>query len=184
MRPIILLLILVTTSVVEAEQSPPQVTVSYIGGEYRVEVEAILEGEPDAVFDILTDVRSWPQLSDIIVDVEVQSVPEATRQRVRTVSRGCVLAFCKTVKQVQWFETGPDWTIQAEVIADESDLRSGWARTRLESVDGGTLFRYEMALVPDFWVPPLIGPAMIRYKLRREAEETARIVESRATQRR
>src|SRR5690606_11084830 len=103
-------------------------------------------------------------LSDIIIESHIEEILDPFRLRVSMESRGCVLAFCKTVRQVQWMETSADWTITATIMPEHSDLRSGWARTRLEAVGDSTRFRYEMAIVPDFWVPPFIGPAVIRYK--------------------
>lgn len=180
MRILLTLLAVLAVSATASATDVSRVDVSYKDGEYRVQVEAYFDASRDVVFDILTDYISWPGLSDIIKTSTVEGVDEALRHRVRTVSRGCVLAFCKTVEQVQWMEIGLDGSITAVVVPEESDLRSGWAHTRLETVGGLTRFSYEMVLVPDFWVPPFIGPAVIRYKLRREAEDTARLVDLRA----
>jgi len=175
------LLVALAVSVSATASGVSRVEVSYKDGEYRVQVEAFFTASEDVVFDILTDYNSWHGLSDMIVSSAVEGVDEDSRHRVRMVARGCVLAFCKTVEQVQWMEIGADGSITAFVVPEESDLRSGWAHTRLESVGGLTRFNHEMTLVPDFWVPPLIGPAVIRYKLRREAEDSARLVGQRAS---
>lgn len=154
-----------------------QVTVDYEGGEYRVQVEALLNAPADVVFDILTDFDSWPHISGLIVEATVEDAAGPAHHRVRIRSRGCVFAFCKTIDQVQWVTTNGSWHIEAEVLPQYSDLRSGWARTELVPEGSVTRFHYEMTLVPDFWVPPLIGPAVLRHKLREEAIETARTVE-------
>jgi hypothetical protein len=155
-----------------------QINVSYTDGEYRVTVDTLLNASPDVVFDILTDYDSWPHLSSLIVESQVEESTGPANHRVRTRSRGCVLAFCKTIDQVQHVSTSGGWHIEAEVLPYQGDLRSGWARTELIPEGGATRFRYEMSLVPDFWIPPIIGPAIIRHKLREEAIETARIVEA------
>ena len=35
--------------------------------------------------------------------------------------------------------------------------------------EGGTIVTYHLYMRPDFWVPPAVGPYMIKRKLRREA---------------
>jgi hypothetical protein len=36
---------------------------------------------------------------------------------------------------------------------------------------GGTRVRYELVMQPDFWVPPAIGPYLIKRKLRKDGGE-------------
>ncbi|MCA1798261.1 MAG: hypothetical protein LC632_02075 [Xanthomonadaceae bacterium] len=157
-----------------------RVDITYERGEYHVQVDAVLSAHPAAVYAVLTDYALWPELSDLIKESEVIEVASASTKLVRMVSEGCVLWFCKRIEQVQWMHAEPQWRIGAEVLPERSDLRSGWARTRLVEHSGRTLFHYEMSLVPDFWVPPVIGPMMIRRKLRQQAIETAETVEAAA----
>lgn len=50
----------------------------------------------------------------------------------------------------------------------------------LSSNGAGTRIAYYARLVPDFWVPPLIGPLLIRYNVRRQLEGMVREMERRA----
>lgn len=153
------------------------VDVTHEDGEYRVIIDAMLDAPPDAVFAVLTDYPRWAEVNDLIKESVVLEADGPARQLVRTVAEGCVLGFCKRFAQVQWMHAGDGWRIRADVIPELSDLRSGWANTKLSESDGATLFQYEMVLEPDFWVPPLIGPMMIKRKLRKQAIETAEAVE-------
>ncbi len=157
-----------------------RVEISYKDGEYRVQVEATLDANADAVYTVLTDYARWAELNDLIEESHIEEVGGPHLTRVRTVSEGCVLFFCKRIDQVQWMRTASDFRISAEVLPEVSDLKSGWARTRLTADGDRTRFIYEMALVPDFWVPPIIGPMVIRAKLREQAVQTAVAVEARA----
>lgn len=149
-------------------------------GEYFVEIDAVLDARPVDVYRVLTDYGRWAEIVDVIKESEVEETAGPAVARVRTVSEGCVLWFCKRVEQVQWMRTAPQWRISAEVLPERSDLQSGWARTRLVEHSGRTLFHYEMALVPDFWVPPVVGPFVIRRKLREQVVQTAEAVEAAA----
>lgn len=153
------------------------VEVSYERGEYRVTITAILAAPIGRVHAVLTDYPHWPEINDLIKESVVESGEDPDRQLVRTVTGGCVAFFCKRFVQVQWMRAEAPERIMADVLPERSDLRHGWARTRLTEVEGHTHFHYEMALAPRFWVPPLIGPLMIQHKLRRQAIETAENVE-------
>lgn len=146
-------------------------------GVYHVTIAALLDAPPDAVFAVLTDYPRWAEVNDLIKESVVLEGDDPARQLVRTVAEGCVLGFCKRFAQVQWMYASDDWRIRADVIPERSDLRAGWANTRLSCARGKTLFSYEMMLEPDFWIPPLIGPMMIKRKLRKQAVETAEAVE-------
>ncbi len=153
------------------------VEVTHEDGVYRVTIDAMLDAPPDAVFSVLTDYPRWAEVNDLIKESVVLEGDNPSRQLVRTIAEGCVLGFCKRFAQVQWMRASDDWRIRANVVPHMSDLRSGWANTQLSEIDGATLFQYEMVLEPDFWIPPLIGPMMIKRKLRKQAIETAEAVE-------
>ena len=65
----------------------------------------------------------------------------------------------------------PQGFVPADVIAvvesAGSNLSSGRTDWWLEAEGEGTLLHYRMSLTPDFWVPPLIGPLVIRIALKR-----------------
>lgn len=153
------------------------VEVTHEDGEYHVTIDAMLDAPPDAVFAVLIDYPRWAEVNDLIKESVVLAGADPSRQLVRTVAEGCVLGFCKRFEQVQWMRASEDRRIRADVVPHMSDLRSGWADTKLTASGNSTLFQYEMMLEPDFWIPPLIGPMMIKRKLRKQAIETAEAVE-------
>lgn len=170
-----LLLAMVAAPIVAAEAV--NVDVTHEDGIYHVTIDAMLDAPPDAVFAVLTDYPRWAEVNDLIKESVVLEGDDPTRQLVRTVAEGCVLGFCKRFAQVQWMRTEDGWRIRADVVPHMSDLRSGWANTKLSESGGATLFQYEMVLEPDFWIPPIIGPMMVKRKLRKQAIETAEAVE-------
>ena len=153
------------------------VDVTHEKGVYHVRIEALLDAPRDAVFAVLTDYARWADVNDMIEESVVLEGATPAEQLVRTVAEGCALGFCKTFTQVQWMRASDGRRIEALIVPERSDMRSGWAKTELSDADGRTLFRYEMSLEPDFWVPPLIGPWIIQRKLRAESIQTAAAVE-------
>ena len=68
--------------------------------------------------------------------------------------------------------------IDARTIPDQSDFRQGIVEWRIEPTDQEhSHISVYARLEPDFWIPPLIGPWIVKYVLRREALETIESLE-------
>jgi hypothetical protein len=63
-------------------------------------------------------------------------------------------------------------------VPQDSDLRSGGARWQLSEVNGGTHLLFEAQVEPDFWIPPLIGPLVVKHMLHIEAVNTVKGLEA------
>jgi len=59
-----------------------------------------------------------------------------------------------------------------------SDLEYGWARWDIGPQGSGALVRYEMEMVPPFWIPPVIGPLIIKAVLRSRGQRAAQRLEA------
>ncbi len=147
------------------------------GQRYRVHVEARLAAPLDAVRALLTD---YPHLGRVNPSIKSSVVlPSATPgiERVRLVSEVCVWIYCKRLHQVQDMRQSGAGVLEATVLPDVSDFRYGYARIALRSVPGGTSFSMRGELEPDFWIPPFIGPWLIKRKLLEEARVTVEQLE-------
>jgi plasmid stabilization system protein ParE len=138
---------------------------------YRVKFEAVVAVSPDRVFAVLTDYERLGRLNPGVKVAERLSASGPV-SRVRTVIQGCVLFFCRRMERVEVVRTRHQRVIWARIVPDASDFRSGESRWRLAAVTGGTRIRLRLRVVPDFWVPPLIGPWMIE----RDLEDNLRIL--------
>jgi hypothetical protein len=137
---------------------------------YRVAMEVSLDAPPDRVWGVLTDFARLGRLSPAFREVEVLAAPPRDLARVRTLTRFCVLVFCRDNEQVQDFRHPGPRTLSALVDPALSDLREGEAYWRLDPDGPGTRMHFRARFVPDFWVPPLIGPWAIKRTLVHEAE--------------
>jgi hypothetical protein len=149
------------------------------GARYDVAIRAHIDAPTDAVYRAITD---YANLAAINPDIEVSELLETNAagvSTVRTAIKVCILVFCKRVEQLQRV-THPDAdTIEAVIIPEGSDFRSGFARWRLSSPTAVTTeLQFTDTFEPDFWVPPLIGPWLIQQKLVREVTETAAYIEA------
>ena len=70
--------------------------------------------------------------------------------------------------QVQDVKQHAGGMIEAVTVPALSDFRRGIYRWQLRGENAATRMRFTAVLEPDFWVPPLIGPWMIKRKLLEE----------------
>lgn len=176
-RALALGLLLVTMSAAAVAARVRSLDVSEQDGVYRVNLEAWLDVTPSAAFAVLTDYPHLKRINASIRSVRVLAVQPSGATHIATEVHMCIWFFCKTLKQVQVTSViGPD-VLHARIVPGESDFRFGEATWRLTSCDGGACLRFDARLEPAFWVPPLIGPWIIRHKLESEAAQTARGME-------
>jgi Polyketide cyclase / dehydrase and lipid transport len=154
--------------------------VTQADGRYDLAIRARIDAPSDTVYRAITD---YSNLAAINPDIEVSELLETTAagvSTVRTVIHVCILVFCKQVEQLQHV-TYPDAdTIEAVIVPEGSDFRSGFARWQLSSPTAATtVLQFVETFEPDFWVPPLIGSWLIQRKLVREVTETTAYIEAR-----
>ncbi len=147
---------------------------------YQVQMTFVVAASVNQVMAVLTDYGFPDRL-----DPEVTKREVINRQggitRVRTEIRGCVFFFCKDIALTQDVTVVAD-TIQADIVPDESDFRSGYFHWSVSSSDnGGSHISFEVIMEPNFFIPPLIGGFFVRKKLRQKILATAENLESEAT---
>ncbi len=149
------------------------------GRAYQVQMTFSVAASVNQVMALLTDYGFPNRLNPEVTKRKVISRHRGTT-RVRTEIRSCVFFFCKDVALTQDVSVVAD-TIQADIVPDESDFRSGYFRWSVSSSDsGGSDIRFEAVVEPDFFIPPLIGGFFVRKSLRREILATAKNLETEA----
>lgn len=147
-------------------------------GRYTVSFEVVLDAARDKVWRIMTDYERLPRVSKIITESRVLKQEGANRHRVSVTLEACVLFFCKTVKRVVDIEARP----QTEIVVTDDPAFSNFSyaveRWRVTAEGPRTRLNYTAEVVPNFFIPPLIGPPVVKYFLRREIQITAIEVEA------
>lgn len=157
-------------------------SVSHQDGIYFIEVDALVNAPEPRVRELLTDYNNLDKVNSAIEVSEIIKTREPGDYRVRTETEACVWFYCMRVRQVQDVIEAHDGSVTAIVIPELSDFRKGYARLNLWQESGGTRVLIRSEVEPDFWIPPLIGPWLIKRKLKSEALETVRNLEQVAQQ--
>jgi hypothetical protein len=151
------------------------------GDDYRVLADVFIDAPGEGVFEVLTDYEGFPRLSSVFLEGRVIEPIEDGRGVVYLHMKGCVLFFCREVEIVEFLEVEPPSRIVAIVDPERSDLHYGQASWSLAPAEGGTLVTYELDMRPQFWIPPVIGPLIIKAALRYRGLRAARRLEALAS---
>ena len=145
---------------------------------YKLTFEVVLSAARDKVWNIMTDYDQLPRVSKVIVESRILKQDDENRHRVGVTLRACVLIFCKTMKNVVDILARPKDDIVVTGVPALSDFRYSVEHWQVSAEGANTRLHYTAEMVPDFFVPPLIGPWMVKYFLKREITATAIQVEA------
>ena len=147
-------------------------------GRYTVSFEVVLDAARDKVWQIMTDYDRLTRVSKVIVESRILKKEDENRHRVGVTLHACVLIFCKTMKKVVDIQAWPRNDII--VIGDPtlSDFSYSVERWRVVAEGAKTRLYYSAEMVPDFFIPPLIGPWLMKSFLQKEIQATAIQVEA------
>jgi carbon monoxide dehydrogenase subunit G len=149
--------------------------VGHQDGVYSVRAEAWLDAPPAAVHAALID---FPRLTRLSPAVRQSRVMGETRDGtlVFTRTRACAGWFCRDLRQTQ-LVTVTDELITAVALPEQSNVEVGHTTWQVRAEGEGTHLAWTTVVDPAFFVPPLLGPPLVKSALRRESEQFASGVE-------
>ncbi len=140
---------------------------------YRARFEVRLAAPVEAVRALSRDYDQLERFSKIIVDSE-RLAPD----RVRVVVRACILIFCKTARRTMTIRAGAEGDMLALAEVPDNDFRHARETWQVKPEDTATRLRYDAEFVPDFFIPPIIGPWLITRLIRQELDVAAERLET------
>ncbi len=146
-------------------------------GRYTVRFEVMLDASVDKALPLMMEPANWPKLSDVIIDSQVLSGLPGHKKKVKVTLEGCVLFICKTLLKTELMESLPNGEITTLALPDQSDFLYAREIWRITGDDMHTRVEYHAELVPDFFVPPVIGPYILRKKIQSLLIQTAHNLE-------
>jgi len=177
-----LLMLLTFMSAVYAEDIQVEV-VKKKGNAYHFNMQFIAHASVDKVHAIITDYNNLTQLNPLIKKSRVLPHDVAGVTRVELVTEGCMFFFCKKIIRVEDAQIKDDLSIETQFVPELSDFKSGQTRWTFTSVEQHTLVNYQASMIPDFWLPPFMGPYMLKKQLRSQLHYTAKKINSLLLQR-
>lgn len=143
-----------------------EVSVEYKDGRYHMRSEAWFAASQEDMYRVLSDYDLFEQFSSAFVEAYNVAPDDTGWPRFYARMEGCVLFFCKSFIRRGHLVLTPHSQIVAVAEPEISDFKYCRERWHLQKEGDGTLLIYDFEMEPDFWVPPVIGPIVIKRSLR------------------
>ncbi|MGA7538308.1 MAG: SRPBCC family protein [Steroidobacteraceae bacterium] len=149
------------------------------GERFLIDMRISIAAPPSAVFRALQDYSAMTRYNHDLRAVRVQPTTVPGRVRLLTTIHACVLIFCRTMRQEEIMvatTNAQGGVLEAKLLAQGGDFKAGrgrWTVAPCPSDRTMTCMIARIELVPAFWVPPVIGPWVIRSKMEEEALRTS-----------
>lgn len=149
--------------------------VAHSKGVFTARGSFMLDAAPAAVRAVLIDFEHLGRLTPAILESHVVG-NDAGALLVATRTRACAGWFCRELKKVERVVVGAD-SIVATALPARSNVVMSVTSWRIAAAGSGTRVAWESSFDPVFMVPPLLGPALIKRALAREAAVHADAIE-------
>ncbi|MGH8290605.1 MAG: SRPBCC family protein [Steroidobacteraceae bacterium] len=155
------------------------VHVTRAGERFLIGMRITIAAPPAAVFRALQDYSAMLRYNPDLRAVRVEPTAMTGRVRLFTTIHTCVLIFCKTMRQEEVMTATTNaqgGVLEATLLARGGSFKGGrgrWTVGPCPTDRSITCMNARVELVPAFWVPPVIGPWVIRRKMVEEARRTS-----------
>ncbi|NCF74154.1 MAG: hypothetical protein GWP67_11705 [Gammaproteobacteria bacterium] len=159
------LLVLAIVSSAEAAEML-SIEVEHEQGIYTMNSEVWFDATVEQVYEIFRYWDNSTKFSSAITESRDVEADAQGRPQFYVRNKGCVLFFCTSFERRGYVEAELNTVIYAFVDPETSDFYLSNESWRFIQRDGGTVVIYDLKMQPKFWIPPGIGPYLIKRKLR------------------
>ncbi len=173
LRPLLATLWLLLPMSLVLAGSVEQVRARHKQGVYTVDLTMVLNAPVANVRAVVTDYDGLHRLSSSIIESRRLPPSAIDPERRRVVYRACFLVYCFTAIMVEAVRYPTPERMLSIVDPEGSDFVSGYSEWEFSQVgENQTRVAFHSQLQPRFWVPPVVGPWIIKRKMLAAAKET------------
>jgi hypothetical protein len=143
------------------------IDVAHDGNTYSLHAETLLDATPEAISAVLLDYERFGRISSVYKEYGYLEPMADGTPVVFTRMEGCLWFYCKSMTRVERLEAASPGHIRTVTLPDRSDFKHSISDWQLLKEATGTRMIYTLEMEPDFFVPPLIGPPILKRTLRR-----------------
>lgn len=176
--PSLLALSLLASSASAAELR--EITVDHDKGVYTMNSVVWFDAPIDKMYEVF---RRWDyskEFSSAIVEARDVEPDDQGRPQYYSRMKGCVLFFCKEFVRQGHAEVVLNEVLRATADPGKSDFEFVDEEWTFSEEDGGTVVVYDLKMDPKFWIPPAIGPYLIKRKLKNDGGDAIDRIEAMA----
>lgn len=144
------------------------VHVRHHNGQFVVRMHVLIEAPGAAAFRALQEYRALSRYNPNLRIEHLKRLTHPDRVELYSKLHACVLFFCRTIHQVQIATaraTAHGGVLTVKSIRPDADFKSAggrWTVRPCAKRAAVTCLEIRVTFVPRFWIPPLIGPWIIR----------------------
>ena len=162
----VLLIVVAFASTTQAAEMI-SINVDHEKGTYTMRSEVWFDARIAQVYDVFRYWDNSTKFSSAIVESRDVEPDEQGRPQFYVRNKGCVLFFCTSFERSGYVEAEHNAVIYAFVNPETSDFHFSNESWKFLERNGGTVVIYDLKMSPKFWIPPGIGPYLIKRKLRK-----------------
>lgn len=169
--PLLILLLCLPGQVVLAQAQPDddiQIKIEKIGQVSVVDVSISVPATPRQTWAVLTD---WDNLTSFMTNIKASRIVARSGNtvRVKQTLRAKFWPFSFDVELEREIELFPYERMQFRLLGGDFDKMEGTVQLVVDPA--GTRIVSHAESIPQFWIPPLIGPIMMEHEARNQFRE-------------
>ncbi|MEN8133858.1 MAG: SRPBCC family protein [Pseudomonadota bacterium] len=137
-------------------------------GVYHINVVTVIDAPAEYVHKVLTDYVHIYRLNPSITESQILPSTGNGAVRVRIRILDCIFIFCMELDWVEDVYELPPYDLRTIIVPSLSNFQSGKTDWVIEPEGEHSQVIYEAKLEPDFVILPIIGPFLIKEKLRKK----------------
>lgn len=154
------------------------IQVDHNRGTYTLNSEVWFDATVEQVYEVFRRWDNSAEFSSAIVESRDVEPDEFGRAQFYVLNRICILFFCRSFERRGYIEFESNQWLLAFTDPDTSDFYRSDERWDFIEKDGGTVVIYDLKTKPKFWIPPGIGPYLIKRKLQRDGSRAINRIEA------
>lgn len=156
--------------------------IEFHGKTYKYAFSSIVDAPHHAVMAVVTDYELLAKTNDGMKEAVVLEQYDAENFKRNLTINQCILLFCVDLVFVEQVRYEGD-KILTTIVPEESSFEAGYANWEVIKTSAQqTRITIEASHTPKFWVPPVIGPFLIKRTFLREVRESSEKIEQLAQQ--
>jgi hypothetical protein len=161
-----LLLVILAFPAVAGAATLRDITVDHVDGAYIMRSVVWFDVGIERIYGLMLDWDESSKFSSVIAESRNLEPGPDGRSRYYSRTQGCLWFFCKSFERYGFVEHMPLKYIEATADPAKSDFEFSDERWEFYEEADGTVVIYAFRMKPKFFIPPLIGPAILKSKLK------------------
>jgi hypothetical protein len=149
-------------------------------GEYHVRILMLLDAPAQYVYQVITDFENANRICPAVTRTELLEPPDDLTVRLRNYLKYCFVTFCYDLEWVGDIRALPNGYLEMDTVPELSNFKYGSSIWNVHPLGNRTEVLHETVMKPDFYVPPLIGKLLMKFRFRHEILATFDRIESEA----